>query len=250
MRKIKILVNLLAVVLLATSCTKDKTNATKSSKLAVDVTSVSKNASLISTGSAASFEISLFKISISDVVVEENSGNDVEQKGNHNDGKNDNESDNGSESGSESDNGDIILNGPFVVDVINGTASLNEVNVYPGTFKKVDFTFLPNSGAEFDGHSVILNGNYKTSDGTVIPVTLKSSFDQQVQIALANGGVSVPANSTVTLSIVLDAQAWMESIDLANATVSNNEIIIDENNNSGLLSQFNANLLSKVEVED
>lgn len=246
MKKIKFLVGLTLMVLLVANCTKDNTTAIKSSTLAVDVTSVSKNASLKSASSNASFEITSFKINISDVVVEENSGNDVEQEGNHNDGGNDNESDNGS----ESDNGDIVLTGPFVVDVINGTASLGEVDIYPGTFKKVDFTFLTNADTEFEGHSIILNGNYTTLDGSIIPVILKSSFNQQVQIALADGGVSVQANSKVTLSIVLDAQAWMESIDLANATITNNEIIIDENNNSGLLSLFDANLLSKVEVED
>ncbi len=247
MKRVKFLISLVAIILLVTNCTRDNTPATKSSKLAVDVTSVSKNVTLKSVDAVPSFELITFKINISDVVVEENSGNDVEQNGNYNDGGNDNAS---SDSSSESSNGDIVLSGPFIIDVINGTANLGEADVYPGTFKKVDFTFLSNADTEFGGHSIMLSGNYTTMDGTVIPVTLKSSFDQQVQIALANGGVSVQANSKVTLSIVLDAQTWVESIDLANATVSNNEIIIDENNNSDLLTQFNTNLLSKVAVED
>jgi hypothetical protein len=83
-----------------------------------------------------------------------------------------------------------------------------------------------------------------------LPVVLKSDFNQQVQLQLANGGIIAAANSSVALSIVLDIPAWINSFDLSSAVVLNNEILIDKTNNQELLKLFEANLTSSIEVEN
>ena len=102
----------------------------------------------------------------------------------------------------------------------------------------------------FGGNSIIVNGTYHKSDGSVLPVILKSDFNKQIQLPLADGGITVTANSSVTVSIVLDIPSWLNSLDLSSAVVSNNEILIDKINNKELLQLFETNLTSNIEVED
>jgi hypothetical protein len=219
--------------------------------------STTKGSILKSTGSKGSlsgsngFTLNSVKITIANLIVEENSGNDVEQQGDHNDGDGDNENNN--KEGANTENDDVHLPGPYVLDVKDGKVTIDQVDVYPGTFKKVDFTFLINNEADFGGNSIIVDGNYQKTDGTKLHVVLKSGFDQQVQLPLADGGIIVAANSTVTLSIVLDISAWINRLDLESAIVTNNtnkEILIDKTNNQELLKLFEENLTSDIEVED
>jgi hypothetical protein len=247
-------IGMIAIIcLLVTSCAKDNSSLVKSSKLAVNFSTIKggvlKNAGSTKGSSTTNgFTLNSVKISIANLIIEENSGNDVEQQGNHNDGGSDKE--NNSKEGANGENGDVLLPGPYVLDVIDGKLTLDQVDIYPGTFKKVDFTFLINNEAGFGGTSIIVNGGYQKTDGTVIPVVLKSEFNQQVQLPLASGGVIAAANSTVALSIVLDIPAWINSLDLSTAVVLNNEILIDNTNNPELLKFFESNLTSNIEVED
>jgi len=264
-QKIKFLVLITLVALIAANCKKDNSITTKSAKLAVNF-SIMKNSLKSTSADSIGFEVNSLKISIANFVIEENSGNDrehegeeiegpndsndnnVEQEGEHEGGEGDNEDE--KDEGSETEQDDILLAGPYVLEIIDSNATIGEVDVYPGTFKKVDFTFLVNDGPEFNGNSIMLKGNYTTADGTIIPVTVKSAFDQQVQLQLADGGVTIASNNLVTLSVVLDAQTWMESIDLSTAILKGGEILIDNVNNQKLLAQFNAVLTLYIEVED
>nr|HPR59238.1 hypothetical protein [Bacteroidales bacterium] len=173
---------------------------------------------------------------------------DVEQQGDYNDGGDDSTTDTDNEADGEMD--DVILPGPYMLDVLNGSLSIDQVAVYPGTFKKVDFKFLLSDEAGFEGNSIVVKGSYQKPDGVAVPVTLRSDFSQQVQLPIANGGITVAANSTITLTIVLDIQTWINNIDLAGAILTNNEIIIDKTVNADLLTLFESNLASAIEVED
>lgn len=251
LKRVSPLVIIAVILFLASGCAKDNSNLTKSSLLAVDLSTV-KSAVLNNTGTkgteTSAFTLNSAKISISDLVIEENSGNDVEQQGDHNDGGNDAETSGDNEAGGEKD--DVILPGPYMLDVLNGSLSIDQVAVYPGTFKKVDFKFNVSNEATFGGNSIVVKGSYQKSDGTAVPVTLRSDFSQQVQLPIANGGIKVAANSTITLTIVLDIQSWISNIDLSGAILTNNEIIIDKTVNADLLILFESNLVSSIEVED
>jgi len=251
LKRVSPLMVLAAILFIVSGCAKENVNSTKSSLLAVDLSTV-KSAALNNTGTkgtaSSAFTLNSAKVSISDLVIEENSGNDVEQQGEHNDGGNDDENDSNNETGGEKD--DILLPGPYMLDVVNGSLSIDQVAVYPGTFKKVDFKFNVSNEAGFGGNSIVVKGSYKKPDGTVVPVTLRSDFSQQVQLPVANGGITVAANNTITLTIVLDIQSWINTIDLSGAILTNNEIIIDKTINADLLNLFEANLASSIEVED
>lgn len=228
------------------SCNSDNIPPTKSSVLSVQATSVSQ--STASSSLQEAFVISSFLINISDLVIEENSGND--QEGDHEDGGNDkDEKDNGKSDG-ESESEDLLLTGPYTLDLSAGTATVDEVAVYPGTFKKIDFTFLPSQRTDFSGNSIVLEGTYANTDGTEVAVSLKSAFSQSIQIALPENGIAVADNSSVTFSIVLDAADLMANVDLSSAAIVDGAIIIDREHNADILNQFHLALEQLVEVED
>jgi hypothetical protein len=253
LKRVSPLMALAAILFLAPGCAKENLLLTKSSILAVNL-STAKNVALNNIGtkkaanSATLFTLNSAKISISDLIIEENSGNDVEQQGDHNDGGNDAENNTDNEAGGE--NGDVLLPGPYILDVVNGSLSIDQVAVYPGTFKKVDFSFNVSNEAGFGGNSIVVTGSYQKSDGTVLPFTLRSDFSQQVQLPIAGGGITLAVNSNITITIVLDIQSWINNIDLPGAILTNNEIIIDKTVNADLLNLFEANLALSIEVED
>lgn len=196
-------------------------------------------------------------INIADLRIEENSGNDVEQQGDYNDGDQggaDNESNDGKEEkgGSEDslDSADIMAAGPFSLDISSGEAVIGSFDIYPGTFKKVDFTFQPNANDPFFGKTIIISGEFTSNSGTVTPFTLKSEFSKQIQTPVANGGITVKANSTVQVNVVFDLAKWFGDVDFTNAQTTNGQILIDASNNATLLSAFEANLAKYVDAEE
>jgi hypothetical protein len=242
MKKIKRFISIGVLVilsLLVSSCAKENT---RTSKMVINFSTI-RESILKSAGSEESisgvngYALNWVKISISDLTIEENSGNDVEQEG-ENSGENVEQEGEHNDGDGDKENNDVFLAGPYVLDVIDGKVTIDQVDVYPGTFKKVDFTFIINNTPAFGGNSIIVEGSFKKADDTVLPLILKSDFNQQVQLPLADGSIIVAANSTVTLSIVLDIPVWLNSIDLSSAVVSNNEILIDKTNNQELLKLF------------
>jgi len=221
-------------------CKKSTDPATKSSVLTVKATSFKSGTNLAPipvTGGMLNIATSL--VNIGNLKIEENSGNDGEQTG-----------ENGNEGGgSESDNPDVFLAGPFSLDISSGLASIGQVSVYPGTFKKVNFSFQTSSVVGFEGNSIVITGQYNTTAGPIIPFTIKSVYSQQIQSLLANGGVTVASNSSVDISIVFDLTAWLINLDFANAQVSNGSILINSGSNVNLLTAFETNLSANIDTE-
>lgn len=139
---------------------------------------------------------------------------------------------------------DVILQGPYTIEINNGIASLDQVDVFTGTYKKVDLTFRTGDSTALNGHSIIITGYYLTSDGSTIPFTLNSDFAKQIQLPLVNDGVAVSENSTVSISIVFDANAWLNVLNFAYAHITDGKIAINNNNNTSLLNAFEKNLSS------
>jgi hypothetical protein len=244
------LILLAGLLFTLTACKKSNTFTPQSSVLKVNAVGYKSGTSLGPipvTGGVLNLATAL--VNIGNVQIEENSGNDVQQTGeNGSDGGNDNGG--GSEGGgSESDNSDIYLAGPFGLDISSGQASIGQVSVYPGTFKKVNFSFQPSSTEGFNGQSIVVTGQYNITGGGSIPFTINSLYSLHIQSPLANNGVTVLNNSTVDISIVFDLTAWLSDLDFANAQVTNGNILIDANNNTNLLSAFEAYLSANIDVE-
>jgi len=186
-------------------------------------------------------------INIANLQIEENSGNDVEQQGDHNDG-NDNESDGGKES--NEDAADVMAPGPFSLDISSGQALIGSFDVYPGTFKKVDFIFQSSANKPFLGNTIFISGDYSADTGKVTPFVLKSGFSKQIQTQIAGGGITVAANSKVEINVVFDLAGWFGNVDFPTAQINNGQIQIDVSNNAALLNTFESNLTQYVDVED
>jgi len=182
-------------------------------------------------------------LNFKDLVIEENSGYDGEQTGDNNSG-------NDGDGGTEGEAPDITAPGPFSVDLSSGTASIGSFDVYTGTFKKVDFKLVSNSADPFFGKTIVISGVFTPDGSTAIPFTLKSDVSSQLQLPLANGGIVVAANSTVSIDIVIDLPSLFNSVDFSSASVTNGRILIDSQNNSPLLNEFETNLNSYIDAED
>jgi len=142
------------------------------------------------------------------------------------------------ETGKESaDSSDVVLPGPFTYQLSSDTVTLGKVQFYPGTFKKVDLTFIPNNNTLFAGNSIVIKGTFTPNAGISVPFTLQSKFTGQVELKLTKA-ITVSTNSNVTAAVVFDFSKWMGNMDFATATQTAGNILIDANHNTGLLSNF------------
>lgn len=195
-----------------------------------------------------SIDVQTAWINFIDLSIEENSGSDNEQDGENNDNNQDNDSEN--DDGNENEAQDITAPGPFSVDVSGGTTSIGNFDVYAGTFKKVDLGLTPELADPFTGNSIVINGNYSDEQGNIVPFTLKSAKSIQLQLPLANGGITISENSKATIEVIFDLPGWFNSVDLSTADITGSDILIDSQNNTSLLSAFEANISAYVDVED
>lgn len=240
MKPLKLIPVLIVMVIMLVFVGCSKSNADKIKSSSVEMKAVTSS---LNNKSSQNIEITATHVNITNLRIEENSGNDGEnvEGGNYNNNDGDNKQ--------ESEGEDVLLAGPFSLDITNGAAMLGVVDVYPGTFKKVDFYFQTNSSEPYDGSSILIGGNYIPNEGSTIPFLIKSAFIQQVQLPLAGSGVTVIANSNASIYIVFNVNAWVSGIEFASATIVNDVIIIDKNSNAALLSIFETNLANFIDVE-
>ncbi len=174
------------------------------------------------------------------LVIEENSGFDGQGNGGY-DGQGD--------GGSQVEGTDVTSPGPYSIDISSGSASLGSFLVHAGTFKKVDFQLTPNAADPYLGKTIVISGVYTPTSGAAVPFTLKSGLASQMQLPLANGGITVAADSTVSVDIVIDLHGLFNGLDFSTAVVTNGQILIDSQNNAALLSAFETNLHRYIDAE-
>ena len=180
--------------------------------------------------------------------IEENSGFDGEQEGEHQDG--DHDDDNGNDDTIETELEDIEVTGPFDIDVSNGEIFLDSVAVYSGTFKKVEFNFVVNSNSPFNGNTIHISGEFRPTNAASIPFTLQSQFSENIQGRIAGDGIIVSENTIVPIVVTFDLAGWFNGVDFSSAEVVNSEIRIDSTSNTALLTVFENNLGQHVDVEE
>lgn len=237
---------IIMVVLVFSSCKNEQSGMPGTLQLKAKSNQVLKSATITSV-SGASLTLDAAKVEIKNLRIEENSGNDNQnQSGDQsgNDGKEGNEKGSKPESG---DSGNLKLAGPYLLDIVSGTASIDQVSVQPGTYKKVDFEFF--AGPENSNHSIELSGTFTNVQGITIPFTLTSEFAETVQLPLAGNGIQVTSGGITTLSILFDVNSWLNKLDFSTAVVSNGQININKDENSGLYLAFLSALSIHIEIE-
>lgn len=253
--KTKSLVTVVGVFLLALSfsaCNKDGTTGLPGT---IQLNASTKSATTVQSDviqtASGTLAIQTATVEIQNLVIEENSGNDNQDEGNYNDGTDSNDgTDNESDSettNAENDGGDVVLPGPYVLDIVNGAATIDQVNVQPGTYKKVDFDFVP--GPENNGNSILITGEYTSAAGVAIPFELTGDLSSTVQLPLTNS-INVISGSTVPVSIVFDVQSWLSGLDFESAALTENKIIINAQQNASLYNSFVAAVNQHIEIED
>ena len=234
------------VMLIFSSCKNESSGAPGTLLLKASSRSQVLKSATITSINGASITLDAAKVEIRNLRIEENSGND-NQSGDQSgkDGKDGNEKSSKSESG---DAGDILLPGPYLLDILSGTASIDQVTVTPGTYKKVDFEFF--TGTENNSHSIVLSGTYTNAKGIVIPFILTSEFAETLQLPLAGNGIEVNSGSITSISILLDVNNWLNQLDFSTANLSNGKISINKDENTGLYLAFIAALSKHIEIEN
>ena len=210
-----------AILIFVSSCkkniatTKLVKSATITLKAAVQKTYYKSTASLKSITipvKGGTLALSSAHVSFGNVNIQENTGNDGQYTGGSTAGGPDNES-----SKEMSDSGDIVIPGPFAYNMSTDTVTLGKVKLYPGTFKKVDLTFMPNSNTVFQGNSIVIKGTFTPVSGSSVPFVLQSKFAGQIELNLTKT-ITVTANSTVSVAIVFDLSKWMGNLDFGTAS--------------------------------
>lgn len=239
----KIVLPAVALIFLVSACRKSAPTIpakVKSATVTFKVTAaktvfkstVAANGTLI-TVKGGTIDLTSAWIYFGQINIQENTGNENQQTGGA-----DHES---STETKANDSADIYLPGPYAFNVLSDTITLRNVQVYPGTFKKVDLTFIPKNDTVFNGNSIVIKGWFTAAGGSAVQVVLQSKFAQQIELKLAKG-ITVTANSKVSLSIVFNLNKWLNTIDLTKATKTSGKILIDATHNQGMLKNFEAAL--------
>ena len=235
---------IILVSMVFSSCKNEQSGAPGTLQLKASTNQTLKSATIASVN-GASITLDGATVEIKNLRIEENSGND-NQNGDQsgNDGKDSNEKNSKSEAG---DAGDILLPGPYLLDILSSTASIDQVTVQPGTYKKVDFEFF--AGSENSSHSIVLSGTYTNTQGIAIPFILNTEFAETVQLPLAGSGIQVSSGSISSISILFDINNWLNKLDFSTANQSNGQININKDENSGLYLAFLSALSKHIEIE-
>jgi hypothetical protein len=189
-----------------------------------------------------SLDIQSALFSIEKLRIEENSGFEGEHEGEHQDSENDNND--------VQEAADMVVTGPFSLDISKGETFIDSVAVYPGTFKNVDLTFMMTATSPFDNKSIVIKGDFTPTNGSAIPFTLKSEYLEEIQCHIAGDSITVKENTIIPIVVTFDLAGFFKDLDFSNAQVVNREIWIDSTYNSGLLMKFETNLSNYVDVEE
>ncbi len=221
----------LAFVLAASGCHSVAPNPQKTTHVLLSVTAFHSDANELRGIQLPSgtLDVTAARVYVGGFSIQENSG---DQNVGGGDG----------EQGGEQELPDIAVNGPFDLDVANGSAFIDTVAVYPGVFRKTDVEFATSGQSPYDGMSILIGGTYTPDTGTAKSFALRSAFTNQTECGLVGDSIVVQNDTVVPVSVVLDAPCWLSGLDFAHAQVSGDSILVDVSHNPDLLAAFEAAL--------
>lgn len=247
--------------MLLSSCQSSTTpqTQTKSSVLQVKATaapSVGTGATSLAdiAVSGGTIAINNANLNLSKFILEENTGQNNQNEGNNQNGEqdsddngNDNEKDNESEN--EKDAEDIVVQGPFSINLNQNVTELATVEVSAGVFKQADLIFELADTAPFKGHSIVVEGTFIQDQGSAVPFKIQAKFQNMLQIPLVDKGLNITSNSVVPVVVRFDLSQWVQNLDWVNATKTDGTILIDKNTNTVLHNTFLKNLAQNTDFE-
>jgi hypothetical protein len=142
---------------------------------------------------------------------------------------------------------DSLLTGPYLLDIFNGTASIDEVPIQPGAYKKVEFEFF--AGPDNNNHSLALSGTFTNAQGVPVPFTLTSEFSEIIHLPLVGRGLKVNSGNIISITILFDVSTWLNKLDFNTANQTNGKICITKEENRELYNAFLAQVSQHIDIE-
>jgi hypothetical protein len=174
-------------------------------------------------------------VNIAEFRIQENSGPDS-----GGDGENGGQGEGDQPDSSDQELPDIVVPGPFLLQIAAGETFIDTVAVYPGTFRQVDAAFAVSPLPPLIGKSIYITGTYQSVSGPGVPLVLKSEFHGGTECPIPGGGFIIPSDTTVALSVEFDVAGWFAELDMGSAELTNGVILIDSGHNPSLLAAFEA----------
>ena len=179
---------------------------------------------------------------------------ELEQEGEDTEGDSENE-------GNSEGEDEIEFQGPYVIDLLDGAGeplpdacALSEPgfsDVEEGSYSEVDVKLSPDESLDaacpLAGESVYLAGSVSCG-GADIPFTFVSALDEEIEIEGPNAFV-VGDDPLEELIVLFQLDLWLDGVDLCSAEVGDDGAIrIDEENNSSLQAEIEANISSSLDA--
>lgn len=231
------------VMMIFSGCTNNHSGAIGTLQLEADVPKSLLRAGVLTTIGGA-ITLKSVQVEIKNLKIEENSLQNNESKNQSGDSGLRLGIDEKNEFGNTADS---LLTGPYLLDIFNGTASIDEVPIQPGAYKKVEFEFF--AGPDNNNHSIALSGTFTNAKGVPVPFTLTSEFSEIIQLPLAGSGLKVNSGNIISITIFFDISKWLNKLDFNTANQTNGEICITKDENRNLYNAFLAQVSKHIDVE-
>lgn len=157
----------------------------------------------------------------------------------------------------ESTEEEFDFNGPFVVDLLDNSSipEIGTTEVPAGTYCEIEVNFdelseeeVPDgisSDDEIVGEAMIIEGT--RSDGT--PFIVRFGQDNRFKLEAESGeGFDITAGESNFFFISFNREVWFEGVDLEEATVTDDTIVIDDENNTGLQEMIVQNIIGSTQL--
>lgn len=146
-----------------------------------------------------------------------------------------------------SETNDVMLRGPYLLDLLSGTAPIDEVLIRQGKYRKVNFEFCP--GPDNRNHSIVLEGIFTNAKGVTMPFILFSETDQTIQSPIAEGSMKINSKNIWSMNILCDLYNCLNKLDFNSADQVNGGISITKDYNTGIYKKFLVLLSKHIDVE-
>jgi len=234
MKTLKTQITAFALVLMVTislfSCSDDDSSSDNPNDPMLGETSLAIQARAIFNGSSSSarstantdLDINTFKLNIEEIELEfEDMDDDYDDDDEYGDYDDD---------GYLNSDDEMELQGPFELDLLNGTSNIVTIDLPQGTYEAIEFEFDENENPNSDlfNKTVLIEG---TIDGT--PFEFWYDFDEELEIDYENSSQNISIDSginTIIISFDLDDLFNTNTgIDLSDATDNDGDGLIEIN---------------------
>lgn len=231
MKNKKILLGLVAVIFIATSCSNDESSSNNAND---NLTIVAKASYWGNTGRMENaVSITDFKINLKEIEFELDD-----------DFYDDDDDDYGD--GFYGDDDEFELSGPFELDLLNGQTTITSINIPNGVYEEVEFKMAKNNNSESElfNKSVLIKGTIGS-----IPFVFWHNIDEDFEIDYEDAGQNlVISDNSATLVIDFNLDAVLANVDLSNAQDGNGDGLIEISPNDPDGNQSLANTIkNKIE---